>query len=164
MSFGHIAAAVQIAGLDISVMAQLADSVPEISVPDTAVDLMPFVQNIMSLISGKEYAIEISYADAESGLSIAGELSLDVREDVKAWGKLTLSAGEVTVPAEIAYINDTIYVKAYNIKLQSNVTEAKELAERIMNLVGEESVPELGGLEEKELSEILGEILGLNFG
>ena len=131
---------------------------------DGAVDIYPHIAKISELISGKEYAIEISYADAESGLSVAGELSLDVREDVKAWGKLTLSAGEVTVPAEIAYINDTIYVKAYNIKLQSGVTEAKELAERIMSLVGEESLPELGGMEEKELSEILGEILGLNFG
>ena len=160
VSFDYIAAELDVAGIGIAANVTFADETVAVEVPETAVDLYPFVENIKNLVEGKKYELGLEYADESSGLSVKGNIAADLSGDTAVSGKVDISYAGLNIPAEFAYADGTVYLKAYNIKVSAAADEVKSAFGAILAAAGIE-LPEVGGID---VSGIVAAVAGLDFG
>ena len=161
VSFGYIEADLEALGTDISVHAALAAEKPEISVPETAVDLYPYIESVKNLAEGRKYELGVSYKNEEIGLAVDGSVNVDAASGIAVSGDIAVTYGELSIPVGFTYVGDTVYLSAYNIKVSATSEEIASAVEAILAAANAEQ-PEISGIE-IDAGKIVAAIIGLNF-
>ena len=161
VSFGYIEAELEALGTDISVHAALAEEKPEISVPETAVDLYPYIESVKNLAEGRKYELGVSYKNEEIGLAVDGSVNVDAASGIAVSGDIAVTYGELSIPVGFTYVGDTVYLSAYNIKVSATSEEIASAVEAILAAANAE-LPEISGIE-MDAGKIVAAIIGLNF-
>ncbi len=161
VSFGYIEADLEALGTDISVHAALAAEKPEISVPETAVDLYPYIESVKSLAEGRKYELGVSYKNEEMGLAVDGSVNVDAASGIAVSGDIAVTYGGLSIPVGFTYVGDTVYLSTYNIKVSATSEEIASAVEAILAAANAEQ-PEISGIE-IDAGKIVAAIIGLNF-
>ena len=161
VSFGYIEAELEALGTDISVHAALAEEKPEISVPETAVDLYPYIESVKNLAEGRKYELGVSYKNEEMGLAVDGSVNVDAASGIAVSGDIAVTYGGLSIPVGFTYVGDTVYLSAYNIKVSATSEENASAVEAILAAANAE-LPNMGGIE-IDAGKIVAAIIGLNF-
>lgn len=99
-----------------------------------ATDLAPFVKNILSLVEGKEYVLNVSYADQQ--ISVKGELLLDLRDGLALKADLVLGWKDLSVPVQMTVIGENIWLSAEKVAVSTTVSELKDLLSEVLSATG----------------------------
>lgn len=161
VSFGYIEAELGVMGMDISVHAAMSETPADIAVPESAVDLYPFVQSIKGLAEGKNYTLGVEYSDETLGLSVTGSISADLTDGIAAAGALNVVYGTLTVPAEFAFADGMAYVKVFGVKVCGTIEEIAEAVSAAL-AAADVQLPELPEMD-IDIGEIVAVLLGQNF-
>ena len=161
VSFGYIEAELGVMGMDISVHAAMSDPPADIAVPESAVDLYPFVQSIKGLAEGKNYTLGVEYFDETLGLSVTGSISADLTDGIAAAGALNVVYGTLTVPAEFAFADGMAYVKVFGVKVCGTIEEIAEAVNAAL-AAADVQLPKLPEMD-IDVGEIVAVLLGQNF-
>ena len=166
VSFGYIAAELEISGLDIGVTAKLSDDKTEIAVDENATDLYPFIENIADLVSGKKFALGVSYDNAEIGLAVSGAVNADLTAGIALGGDICVRYGDMQIPVGFTYAGDTVYVSVYDVKVSATLTELSEVLEAALAAAGAQlpELPDLSGVTGEAISSIVSSVIGLDYG
>ncbi len=119
-----------------------------------AVDLAPMVQDILALIEGKKFEIGLSYADEQLGLSVTGELTLDIADGLNLIGALEVTYKNITLPLQVSYVSDEVRVNVYEVRLKGSADEIAELVSAVAELAGAE-LPAIPSFSVETLMESL---------
>lgn len=161
VSFGYIEAEFGVMGMDISVHAAMSETPADIAVPESAIDLYPFVQSIKGLAEGKNYTLGVEYSDETLGLSVTGSISADLTDGIAAAGALNVVYGTLTVPAEFAFADGMAYVKVFGVKVCGTIEEIAEAVSAAL-AAADVQLPELPEMD-IDIGEIVAVLLGQNF-
>lgn len=161
VSFGYLEAELGVMGMDISVHAAMSETPADIAVPESAVDLYPFVQSIKGLAEGKNYTLGVEYSDETLGLSVTGSISADLTDGIAAAGTLNVVYGTLTVPAEFAFADGMAYVKVFGVKVCGTIEEIAEAVNAAL-AAADVQLPELPEMD-IDVGEIVAVLLGQNF-
>lgn len=161
VSFGYIEAELGVMGMDISVHAAMSETPADIAVPESAVDLYPFVQSIKELAEGKNYTLGVEYSDETLGLSVTGSISADLTDGIAAAGALNVVYGTLTVPAEFAFADGMAYVKVFGVKVCGTIEEIAEAVNAAL-AAADVQLPKLPEMD-IDVGEIVAVLLGQNF-
>lgn len=161
VSFGYIEAELGVMGMDISVHAAMSETPADIAVPESAVDLYPFVQSIKGLAEGKNYTLGVEYSDETLGLSVTGSISADLTDGIAAAGTLNVVYGTLTVPAEFAFADGMAYVKVFGVKVCGTIEEIAEAVNAAL-AAADVQLPKLPEMD-IDVGELVAVLLGQNF-
>lgn len=161
VSFGYIEAELGVMGMDISVHAAMSETPADIAVPESAIDLYPFVQSIKGLAEGKNYTLGVEYSDETLGLSVTGSISADLTDGIAAAGALNVVYGTLTVPAEFAFADGMAYVKVFGVKVCGTIEEIAEAVNAAL-AAADVQLPKLPEMD-IDVGEIVAVLLGQNF-
>lgn len=161
VSFGYIEAELGVMGMDISVHAAMSETPADIAVPESAIDLYPFVQSIKELAEGKNYTLGVEYSDETLGLSVTGSISADLTDGIAAVGALNVVYGTLTVPAEFAFADGMAYVKVFGVKVCGTIEEIAEAVNAAL-AAADVQLPKLPEMD-IDVGEIVAVLLGQNF-
>lgn len=161
VSFGYIEAELGVMGMDISVHAAMSETPADIAVPESAIDLYPFVQSIKGLAEGKNYTLGVEYSDETLGLSVTGSISADLTDGIAAAGTLNVVYGTLTVPAEFAFADGMAYVKVFGVKVCGTIEEIAEAVNAAL-AAADVQLPKLPEMD-IDVGEIVAVLLGQNF-
>ena len=161
VSFGYIEAELGVMGMDISVHAAMSETPADIAVPESAIDLYPFVQSIKELAEGKNYTLGVEYSDETLGLSVTGSISADLTDGIAAAGALNVVYGTLTVPAEFAFADGMAYVKVFGVKVCGTIEEIAEAVNAAL-AAADVQLPKLPEMD-IDVGEIIAVLLGQNF-
>lgn len=161
VSFGYIEAELGVMGMDISVHAAMSETPADIVVPESAIDLYPFVQSIKGLAEGKNYTLGVEYSDETLGLSVTGSISADLTDGIAAAGALNVVYGTLTVPAEFAFADGMAYVKVFGVKVCGTIEEIAEAVNAAL-AAADVQLPKLPEMD-IDVGEIVAVLLGQNF-
>lgn len=161
VSFGYIEAELGVMGMDISVHAAMSETPADIAVPESAIDLYPFVQSIKELAEGKNYTLGVEYSDETLGLSVTGSISADLTDGIAAAGALNVVYGTLTVPAEFAFADGMAYVKVFGVKVCGTIEEIAEAVNAAL-AAADVQLPKLPEMD-IDIGEVVAVLLGQNF-
>lgn len=161
VSFGYIEAELGVMGMDISVHAAMSETPADIAVPESAIDLYPFVQSIKGLAEGKNYTLGVEYSDETLGLSVTGSISADLTDGIAAAGALNVVYGTLTVPAEFAFADGMAYVKVFGVKVCGTIEEIAEAVNAAL-AAADVQLPKLPEMD-IDVGELVAVLLGQNF-
>lgn len=161
VSFGYIEAELGVMGMYISVHAAMSETPADIAVPESAVDLYPFVQSIKGLAEGKNYTLGVEYSDETLGLSVTGSISADLTDGIAAAGTLNVVYGTLTVPAEFAFADGMAYVKVFGVKVCGTIEEIAEAVNAAL-AAADVQLPKLPEMD-IDVGELVAVLLGQNF-
>lgn len=97
---------------------------------DGAVDMKPYLDGILKLVADKSFTLTANYANESLGLSVTGELYANA-ETGSLYGEIVVGYANLSIPVEVAYVDQTIYLQVYNVKIKTTkdyITEALETA------------------------------------
>lgn len=107
-----------------------------------AISIMPYLDGICDLLENRSAEIDVSYYDASVGLSINGSVYADLKT-MSVGGELTVIYGELSVPIVFTYVDGTVYLKAYNVGVKTDIDYLKYALEQLLAYTGTE-LPEVG--------------------
>ena len=128
-------AGIQIKDLNAEVYATEEANVWDVS---GAPSLEPVIDSILALIEGKKFEIGLSYADEKLGLSVTGELTLDIADGLNLSGALEVTYKNITLPLQVSYVSDEVRVSVYEVRLKGSADEIAELVSAVTELAGAE--------------------------
>ena len=155
VSWSYIDAALSLAGTQISLHVTPAPADTELAPVDTesAVDLFPYIEDILGLVQGKAFSLTVNYAG--DGFALAGNVIVDTASGA-ASGEVLLTAGGVSVPVGFTYAGGEVWLSAGGAKVRA---QAGEWLDALLPLLGV-SLPETKG----GLSDLFGGLVGADFG
>ena len=155
VSWTYIDAALSLAGTQISLHVTPAPADTELAPVDTegAVDLFPYIEDILGLVQGKAFSLTVNYAG--DGFALAGDVVVDTASGA-ASGEVLLTAGGVSVPVGFTYAGGEIWLSAGGAKVRA---QAGEWLDALLPMLGI-SLPEA----ESGLSDLFGGLVGADFG
>lgn len=155
VSWSYIDAALSLAGTQISLHVTPAPADTELAPVDTegAVDLFPYIEDILGLVQGKAFSLTVNYAG--DGFALAGDVVVDTASGA-ASGEVLLTAGGVSVPVGFTYAGGEIWLSAGGAKVRA---QAGEWLDALLPMLGI-SLPEA----ESGLSDLFGGLVGADFG
>lgn len=155
VSWSYIDAALSLAGTQISLHVTPAPADTELAPVDTegAVDLFPYIEDILGLVQGKAFSLTVNYAG--DGFALAGDVVVDTASGA-ASGEVLLTAGGASVPVCFTYAGGEIWLSAGGAKVRA---QAGEWLDALLPMLGI-SLPEA----ESGLSDLFGGLVGADFG
>ena len=163
IDWSYIDASLSAAGVDVSLYVTPASkedtSFTQIDT-ENAVDLAAYVNDILTLVAGKDYRLTAAYADG--GLSVAADLRVQVLESGFALaGTLDVVYGDLSLPLNVTLAGDTVYLSLYNVKLSATFEELETAVEKIVQLAGL-TLPSLGGTQ-IDIPSLVAQLLRIDY-
>ena len=163
IDWSYIDASLSAAGVDVSLYVTPASkedtSFTQIDT-ENAVDLAAYVNDILTLVAGKDYRLTAAYADG--GLSVAADLRVQVLESGFALaGTLDVAYGDLSLPLNVTLAGDTVYLSLYNVKLSATFEELETAVEKIVQLAGL-TLPSLGGTQ-IDIPSLVAQLLRIDY-
>lgn len=120
------------------------------------IELMPYVNSLVELLSGESIRVKADYA--QNGLCVSGDLNVSL-QPLCVSGKLNLKINDIALAADVIFENNTVYLKAGDLKVKAGVDEIAELVKDFGVLPQMEF--DLFGVAEKLLSLDFGKLAGI---
>ncbi len=163
IDWSYIDASLSAAGVDVSLYVTPASkedtSFTQIDT-ENAVDLAAYVNDILTLVAGKDYRLTAAYADG--GLSVAADLRVQVLESGFALaGTLDVAYGDLSLPLNVTLAGDTVYLSLYNVKLSATFEELETAVEKIVQLAGL-TLPSLGDTQ-IDIPSLVAQLLRIDY-
>ena len=163
-----VEAALTLMDIPVKLEAQLCDksAFPNVSF-GAAVDLAPYIEDVKAFIENKAFAVDITYGNAGDELQVVGSAVLNIKDGLSAYVSAQVTYAGATLPVELTFVDNTVYVSANGIRLQGTVDEIKALVNEILPLVskdGAQSMDELlPAMPEIKVEQILGAVFAVSF-
>ena len=163
-----VEAALTLMDIPVKLEAQLCDKsvFPNVSF-GAAVDLAPYIEDVKAFIENKAFAVDITYGNAGDELQVVGSAVLNIKDGLSAYVSAQVTYAGATLPVELTFVDNTVYVAANGIRLQGTVDEIKALVNEILPLVskdGAQSMDELlPAMPEIKVEQILGAVFAVSF-
>lgn len=126
-------------------------SVPELVDKDSFIDLYPYAEAVYSLVSGGKLDIGLDYANDD--MSLAGSIAMDFTDGFTLAGELTLNVRESAKAVKFAILNGVAYVDIDGIKLSASLSEAMNLVKGFLS-TGKSDSGELKNIIDKALGAV----------
>ena len=126
-----IEASLELEGMPVSLTAILGEKTGFVELDvDNAIDVSPFVQDILPIIMGKNYAISVKYANAD--FAIAGEVVLNANSGIAVGADITISVNGGEIPVNVVYKDETVYVSCKGLQVKGTLDEISGLIARFV--------------------------------
>lgn len=154
VSWSYIDAALSLAGTQISLHVTPAPADTELAPVDTegAVDLFPYIEDILGLVQGKAFSLTVNYAG--DGFALAGDVVVDTASGA-ASGEVLLTAGGVSVPVGFTYAGGEIWLSAGGAKVRA---QAGEWLDALLPMLGISSE-----MPDTDIAALLGALVGADY-
>lgn len=138
-----------------------ADSFPVLDT-SKATDLYPVIGNIISLVEGRNFELNVAYTG--NGISAEGTLWLDVSDGLRVSGVVNAVVQGKVIPAEFTLEGDNLWLSVYDIKVKATLSELKGCLEELSSLLPEDVLPQLDLPQaDVSLAEVIETVLDLDF-
>ena len=154
VSWSYIDAALSLAGTQISLHVTPAPADTELAPVDTegAVDLFPYIEDILGLVQGKAFSLTVNYAG--DGFALAGNVIVDTASGA-ASGEVLLTAGGVSVPVGFIYAGGEIWLSAGGAKVRA---QAGEWLDALLPMLGISFE-----MPDTDIAALLGALVGADY-
>ena len=154
VSWSYIDAALSLAGTQISLHVTPAPADTELAPVDTegAVDLFPYIEDILGLVQGKAFSLTVNYAG--DGFALAGDVVVDTALGA-ASGEVLLTAGGVSVPVGFIYAGGEIWLSAGGAKVRA---QAGEWLDALLPMLGISFE-----MPDTDIAALLGALVGADY-
>jgi len=126
-----IEASLELEGMPISLTATLGEKTDFVELDaENAIDVSPFVQDILAIIAGKNYAISVNYANAD--FAIAGEVVINAQSGLAVGAELSISVNGGEIPVSVVYKDETVYVSCKGLQVKGTLDEISGLIARFV--------------------------------
>ena len=126
-----IEASLELEGMPISLTATLGEKTDFVELDaENAIDVSPFVQDILAIIAGKNYAISVNYANAD--FAIAGEVVINAQSGIAVGADITISVNGGEIPVSVVYKDETVYVSCKGLQVKGTLDEISGLIARFV--------------------------------
>lgn len=164
ISWKSISTTLEIMGIQAKLNVTPSDEAESFPVLDTskATDLYPAIKNIISLVEGRKFELEISYVG--NGVSAEGTIWLDAVEGLRVSGTLQALVEGQKIPVGFTLEGENLWLSVYDIKIKSTLSELKGYVEEYSSLLPEGVLPELNlPKADADLAEVVDTVLSLDF-
>ena len=93
-------------------------------------EVVALVEEIISVIETKHYAISVNYANAD--FAIAGEVVLNANSGIAVGADITISVNGGEIPVSVVYKDETVYVSCKGLQVQGTLDEISGLIARFV--------------------------------
>ena len=154
VSWSYIDAALSLAGTQISLHVTPAPADTELAPVDTegAVDLFPYIEDILGLVQGKAFSLTVNYAG--DGFALAGDVVVDTASGA-ASGEVLLTAGSVSVPVGFTYAGGEVWLSAGGAKVRA---QAGEWLDALLPMLGISFE-----MPDTDIAALLGALVGADY-
>ena len=154
VSWTYIDAALSLAGTQISLYVTPAPADTELAPVDTegAVDLFPYIEDILGLVQGKAFSLTVNYAG--DGFALAGDVVVDTASGA-ASGEVMLTAGGVSVPVGFTYAGGEVWLSAGGAKVRA---QAGEWLDALLPMLGISFE-----MPDTDIAALLGALVGADY-
>ena len=154
VSWTYIDAALSLAGTQISLYVTPAPADTELAPVDTegAVDLFPYIEDILGLVQGKAFSLTVNYAG--DGFALAGNVIVDTASGA-ASGEVLLTAGGASVPVCFTYAGGEIWLSAGGAKVRA---QAGEWLDALLPMLGISFE-----MPDTDIAALLGALVGADY-
>ncbi len=158
-----IDAEMQALGMDIRIAVEPAAGGAQVPIPDEAgaVDLAPYIEEIIALLQGKKYTVGFGYEDAVKNIFVDGTALVDLSQGgVRLAVDILVRLGALEIPVQCTLIGEDVWLDVYGFCVRTTLSEAETL---LRNMAGDALSLQLPQMPQISAADVVSALLAIDY-
>lgn len=136
IAWSEVLVTLSVEGIDVEITVTPGDEDAVFTEIDTenAVDLCPYIEDIIAVVQQKDYTVGIAYAEESLDLEICGSVRVCTEDALALQGEIDISYAGIAVPVSFTYVDSVFYLDVCGLKLSVTADELQTAIETVLAL------------------------------